>query len=1062
MRSRLSPAVVSAWLWLAPAMVAAQSSLAVLRGTVSDPSGALIPGVSMTLTEPVTGVTVRDVASDQNGNYEIPDLKPGTYRLKAEIQGFKTFLSDNLLLESGQTRRIDVPLELGAIGEEVTVVAGAQLLTTDTGTISGRFSKDQFQKAPLVDLYPSPLGVFTTLPGVQGGAGGGWELRIAGQSTLQFSQAMDGIASRTQDQTNNMNFQEEANVITVNAPPESSRLVFQNLTSKRGQSAFHGMAYYKYFGSGLNARTFFESDKTPFVQHEWQLEAGGPIVPKKTFFYGAWMSTRIPKGSFNLASVPTQKMREGDFSQFSAAVIDPLTGDPFPSNRVPRDRMSPVSLATQDRYYPTPNRGDENTLSDNFEWVHPYSSDFYYTGDWPFVRIDHNVTDSNSLYARWTQRHTPYVLVTNLPQFFWTRLRDHRRLVLADTHVFSSAMVNTFRFGFNHDILEDGVETDGQQPINGAEAVSAIGLQEVNAQGHDMAGFPAMYITGLSSLETVTGGLKNNDKDFAIEESLTWTIGRHVWKLGAQYQTFELSEGVVPSYGSFTFNGVFTGHAYADFLLGIPFESSRYDPRARRRTSSELGLYAQDSFKVGPNLTIDYGLRWDYFTSTHYKDGLMYNWDKSTGAVVVPDVAHSALSPLYPDTISITSGDVIPTPDQGNVRPRVSAAYRFNDHTVLRGGYGSFTQRLDYFARAEGGGPFQISETYLNLVNPGSPPLFAFPSPFPESLASAQVPSQSINNAYPMETDNGTIHQFNVSFERELWHIGFRVSYIGSRGVGLNYQWVNINKPEPSLIPFTTDRRPWPQFVEVFEVREDGKEKYDALQLEGRRRAGLVTFDAHYTWSRNLSNYANLENPYDVTSHWSNDDVTRRHFAAISTEWTLPIGREMKYLRDASPIVDRLLGGWSIATVSYFASGNFFSPWFSGADPSNTGTFGGVPDRLGPGNLPADERTPERWFTPADFVVPTAGRLGNAAFNSLEGQGLNVHHVSLSKRTALARSASLTFTVTASNVFNHPHFVAPNADITTPGVGRVSAVMNDFSPEKAGRRMVMLKGSVAF
>ncbi|MGH9158657.1 MAG: TonB-dependent receptor domain-containing protein, partial [Vicinamibacteraceae bacterium] len=750
------------------------------------------------------------------------------------------------------------------------------------------------------------------------------------------------------------------------------------------------------------------------------------------------------------------------FSQFDASVIDPLTGNAFPGNRIPRDRMSAVSLAMRDLYYPTPNRGDENTLSDNFEWVHPYSSDFYYTGNWPFVRVDHNLTENNSLYARWSQRRTPYVLVTTLPQFFWTRLRDHRRLVVADTHIFSSALVNTFRFGFNHDFLEDGVEADGQQPINGAEGVAVIGLQGVNPQGYDMAGFPRMEIPGVATLETVTGGVKSDDKDFTIDNSLSWTTGRHVWKFGVQYLTYELNEGVVPSYGDFLFNGVFTGQPYADFLLGIPFQSSRYDPLARRRTSSEVGLYAQDSFKVGPNLTIDYGVRWDYFTSTRYDDGLMYNWDEATGAVVVPEAALASVSPLYPNNITITTGDVIPTPDKGNFRPRVSAAYRFNDKTVLRGGYGSFTPRLDYFARAEGGGPFQISETYLNIVNPGSPPLFAFPNPFPASLASAEIPSQSINNAYPMQTDNGTIHQFNVSLERELWNIGFRASYIGSRSVGLNYQWVNINKPEPSSIPFTPDRRPWPQFVEIFEVREDGKEKYDAVQIEGRRRIGLVTFDAHYTWSRSLFNSTNLENPYDVTSHWSNDDVNRRHFAVVSTEWTLPIGQGMRYLGDASPLVDRLLGGWSIATVSYFASGNFFTPWFSGSDPSNTGTFGGVPDRVGLGNLQGGERTPERWFNADDFAVPSAGRFGNAAHNSLEGQGLSVHHRSISKRTPLAGSASFTFTVTASNLFNHPHFVAPNADITTPGVGQISAVMNDFSPEKAGRRMIMLRGSVAF
>lgn len=1035
----------------------AQSGLAALRGTVSDASRAVIPGATITLTEPSTGVVVRTAVSDEFGNFEMPDLRPGTYDLEAELPGFKTFVSTAIVLESGQTRRLDVPLQLGGTSEEVTVVGGAAVITSDSGAISARFNAEEYQKSAFVDVFPSPFAMFSTQPGVQGS---GWGVVVAGQPRSQMLEAMDGSHSRQQGQTNNTNFMDEVSVSIVNAPPESSRVTSYNMVSKRGQNQFRGMAEYEHFSSALNAKPYFETEETPFLQREWQIEAGGPIVPNKTFFYGSWAAHRIPRGSFNLASVPTPRMREGDFSEIAGAIIDPLTGEPFSGNRIPRGRMNPVSLAAQEQYVPLPNRGAPGALSNNFEWVHPYHWD-YYQGDWPFVRVDHNLTRNNTLYARWMQRRTPYVLVTNLPQFYWTRLRDHRRFVVSDTHVFSSSLVNTVSLGYNTDFIVDGRATDGQQPLNGADAVTAIGLQGVNAAGYRDAGFPTMNITGFASLSTVAGGVKDDNHEFTFDDSITWTTGRHVWKVGLQYLSYRDFTGIVPDYGSFSFNGRITGHPYADFLLGIPFTSSRVNPLVNRREySGELGVYAQDSFKVGPNLTFDYGLRWDYFRPGRYEDGLMYNWDKATGAVIVPSDALAQVSPLYPDTIGVRPGDVFAKADKGNFRPRVSAAYRLSERMVLRGGYGSFSERLDTFEGAQGGGPFQLSETYQNIVAPGEPPLFTFPDPFP-GLAFARVPSQSVS-FYPLQTDNGTIHQFNVSLEREILdRVGVRASYIGSRSAGLNYG-VNINKPEPSTIRFTPSRRPWPQFVSVNETRSDGRARYDAFQAQVRRRAGQFTFNAHYTIARDQADYLYRENPYDVTGHWFNHADTRHHYAVVSTMWTLPVGRDQRYLANASPLLNRLVGGWSLSTVSYFGSGTWFSPSFSGADPSNTGTTGGVPDRIGPGNLPADERTPDRWFNPSDFAVPPAGRFGNAGLNFLEGDGLHVHHVSLSKDTRLAGNVRFTFSVTASNVFNQVHFANPAANISTASAGRISDVMSDFQPERAGRRMVTLKGIFRF
>lgn len=1032
----------------------AQSALSTVRGTVTDPSEAVVPGVEIVLTEVATNVPARSVITGQNGEYEIPDLKPGIYRLKAELPGFKSFIADDITLEGGQTRRVDIRLQVGETSETVTVRAGTAVITTDSGAISTGFDKKQFADTPVIDVYPSPLGMLTTLPGIQGA---GWEITVSGQNRSQLSQAMDGIDNdRTGEQTNNMNFFEEVTVVTVNNAADHSRVANYNMTSKRGDNEFHGTVYYKHFNSGLNARFFFEPRKTPFIQHEWQIEASGPIIKNKTFYYASWVGQRIPLGFFKRASVPTLKMRQGDFSQFTRAIVDPLTGQPFPGKTIPSNRMNSVATRAQELFIPQPNLGGPEEFTNNFGFTHPFHYDFY-KGDWPFVRLDHNLTDKNSIYGRWIERRTPYVLDSGLPKFIWTRLRNHQQTVISDTHLFSPTVVNTFRFGWNRNYIVDGNETAGVKPLNGAEAVQAIGLQGVNRGGHSAQGFPRMNITGLTTLSTVAGGVRNDDNDFSYEDSVTWSAASHVWKFGGELKTFEAFDGVIPegTFGVFTFNGSLTGVPYADFLLGLPFSSQRLDPFANRtRHNREVGLFIMDTFKVNPRLTLDYGLRWDFYDSPTYQDGLMYNWDAKTGNVIVPQSAVSRISPLYPKTITIVPGKVVPNSKLTNLRPRFAVAYRPTEKLVIRGGYGAFTERIDYFARVQGGGPFQLSETYFNSVR-DEQALFAFPNPFPSSLAAAQIPSQSISG-FPLDTDNGVIHQFNLTVEREIADIGFRVSYVGSRSRGLNYN-LNINKPPPSETQFSQSRRPYPQFINATVALTNGASNYDSLQVQAQRRVGAVIFNAHWTWLSNMANFLNTENPYNVTEQWARIARDRRHYAVISTTFELPWGRGRRYLANAPAAVDQIIGGWKLQTISYFATGEYFSPGFSGSDPSNTNTFGGLPDRVTDGNLPPSQRTKERWFDPSAFVVPPKGRFGNSGVNILEGQGLNVHHMSMAKRFRLNERFSMTYTASISDLFNRPHFNNPLSNISVPGAGRFVSVVPDYAPEKHSNRRIMMK-----
>jgi hypothetical protein len=1051
-----------------------QSDRSTIRGTVTDPTGAVVPRVEIVATEIATNTRARAVLSDDNGNYEMADLKPGAYVLRADAAGFKNFIAENLVIDAGQVRRVDIVFQVGSTTESVTVQAGVAVLTTESGMLSGTLTSQNFKDSAHVNPYPSVYAMLTTVPGIQGS---GWAVRVSGQPTLQVSKGFDGVENdRYGDNTNNTAFYEEVQVATANNTADNARISSFNMTSKHGANQFHAMAYYKHFNSGLNARNFFDPKKTPFIQHEWQGEASGPIWRNKTFFYAAWFAHRMPLGTFKNATVPSLPMRRGDFRQFSLAsqvIQDPLApadaaGNraPFPNQTIPPSRFSDVSLKTQEQYLPSPNLGDPNVFTtNNFGFVHPFHYDFF-QGDWPFFRIDHNITDKNTLYVRWLRGKFPYILDRNLPAFIWTRLRDHRQWAVSDTHVFSPNIVNSFRMGINTNLGRDGDEFKGVRPLQGDEAVKAIGLQGVNAGNYSAQGFPRMAITGIQELSTVAGGVWEDSADWSFENSLTWNLGKHVFKFGGEYRTFEAFTGTIPegTYGNFTFNGSMTRSSigYADFLLGIPQSSTRLDPLTNRtRTNAESGLFFTDTFKITSRLTLDYGVRYDYYALPTFTDGLMFNWDKASNTVNVTPEGANQIHPLYPKNIRIGTGPVIPAADKGNIRPRLSAAYRMTDKLVFRGGYGAFTERIDYFQRVLTGGPFQISETYNNLINPGGGAFFQFPNPFPASLASAGIPSQSITG-FPLQTDNGTIHQYNFSIEREWRTIGFRTSYVGSRGVGQNYS-VSINKPMPSLIPFTQARRPYPEFVNATEYRTDGKTKYDALQLQASKRMGDFTFNAHWTLANSLANNLVTENPYDVTSRWSRQTGDRRHYAVITTTWRVPLGRGHRVLGTAPGAVDYVLGGWTLGTISYLASGFYFSPAFSGSDPSNTNTVGGLPDRIADGNLPSGERSYTRWFDASAFKVPEPGSFGNSSANVLVGQGINAHHLTLSKQFRVTERLSTTFTGLFSDIFNTPHFNEPSGNISVPNtVGRFTTIVSDFGAEKHNGRRIALMLRVQF
>ena len=441
--------VAAAAVWLAAA-VNAQITLSTIRGNVRDPAGAVIVGAEVKAVNLETNAT-RTVTTNQNGDYEIPDLLRGTYRVTTSSSGFKTFIAEDVVLRTGEVRRIDVTLELGAVATEVTVSAGAAVISTENAKIEGAVNTQYHADTPWVGAEANldPTVFLTTLPLIQS-TGGVWSTSFAGQSRNQVQMGQDGHTNdRDVNQINDIFDAEEIIAVPTNNSAEFARAGYMNMVTKSGSNQFHGRLSYWNLNDALKAREFFESEKARTRIHTISIQASGPVIKNKTFFYGSGNFLIIPSQQFYLQDVPTAKMRQGDFSQLLGlarpiTVRDPLSGNPFPGNVMPGSRISGVARQVTDRYLPAPNRGGVDDLGRNYGFTFPFPTDYRKRQDFT-QRIDHNFSEKNQLMVRLIENWGYYVLPTTFPEFSWTRVRFNVHTVAQDTHVFSPTLVNTVR-----------------------------------------------------------------------------------------------------------------------------------------------------------------------------------------------------------------------------------------------------------------------------------------------------------------------------------------------------------------------------------------------------------------------------------------------------------------------------------------------------------------------------------------------------------------------------------------------------------------------------------------
>jgi hypothetical protein len=443
--------------------------------------------------------------------------------------------------------------------------------------------------------------------------------------------------------------------------------------------------------------------------------------------------------------------------------------------------------------------------------------------------------------------------------------------------------------------------------------------------------------------------------------------------------------------------------------------------------------------------------------------------------VPVERVRQEDINPLLPASIRVVTADQAGFPRRGlrradgnNFDPRLGFAWRPFGHarTVVRAGAGIYRNNLSAstFGSLSGGGPFISNETFTNRIVNGVP-LFQFPEPF---LRAGSLGAQDVTGVNQHLFNPYTL-QFNFTLEQELLATAVRTSYISTRSVNLLYRR-NLNQPLPSVIAFSNDRRPFPQYRNVTFVENGGNSAYHALQVEAERKfAKGLYYQLGWTWAKHLANGidsgeqgAVIENAYDRRADRGDDLYLNRHRFISSYIWELPIGPGRRWLNQLHSVAGHIAGGWRIAGVTLLQTGQRFTPSFSGRDVSNTNTLSGRPDRIANGNLPKSQRAIDRWFDVSAFLIPpvNAGRFGNAGIGILEGPGTINFDLGLFKDIRLREGVRLELSLSTTNTFNRPNFRNPDANISAPtSVGRIRGLQGQ---DEAGPRTVILGTRIEF
>lgn len=1028
----------------------AQSPLGNVTGLALDPSGAPVPEVKVLLKNEGTGVQV-EAATNSSGNYLIPNLAPGAYSLTAEAKGFRKLQVAAFDLAAFRTVRQDLRLQLASSASEITVSeAASPVVQTETPSVSVQLSNRQILELPsnLRSVYNNAgdSGLIAnlmpmTVPGVvQMGSGAYWMAPGSGPNGLRLK--VDGVdttfgnfGSADPVSQPSMEAVEEftANLTTNRA--EFSGLGTVTTVTKTGTNAMHGSFFWFGKNAALDARNTFLTAR-PFQNiHDYGYSMGGPIRKDRTFFHVTGEMIDGVRSYVFTSNVPTVAQRSG---LFSGAVRDPFAANaPFAGNQIPASRIAPEAVKAQQLLYPLPNYGPDTLTAGNYRAAfNGPESHRLLEG-----RIDHNFTSLHSAFLRYQYKWDDYDIPGArgaLPPTTEGTSDNRRKMhffTIGDVWTLSPTMFNEFRAGLVQ--LESRATAD----VNGQTLLDQIGIKGLPPR----PGAPGVPRFNVSGLSTYSQSLLNPviDGHWQLSDNLTKIYGRHTVKAGVEYINWFVNRHV-PSraglFGDFSFTNRYSGQPYGDFLLGVPTTVGRIDPwPAQYFRWSDVSFYVQDDFKVNARLSLSYGIRYEYNQPAAARDDNFFNFNTSTGAVILPTAeAKRLLSAYYPSTLPLETasqvglGRSLRRADKNNWAPRFGFSYRIDDSgkTVVRGGAGIYYGHYSVGALSnQVEGPFAVSTTSNNAFA-NDRPLFtlAFPFAAPGSAGSINTAgiTPDLKNMYAL--------QYSLTIEREVARdLGVRISYIGTKGTQLPYMR-NFNQPLASTQAFAQARRPFPIYNNVTFADNGANNSYHGLQLGVTRRFSRgLQFSSTWVWAKQLSEVddtnnaeinTQIEDAYNRARDKANVYSVPRHQWMNQLLYDLPLGKGM------------LLGGWQLNALINLSTGHWLNPQFTGSDPSNTNTVGGRPDVVTSVSYP---QTLAAWFDRASFAVPTGGRFGNAGRNIVEGPGYVVFNAGVNKRISLPRENELQVGASFQNLLNHVNYGQPNMTVNVATGGAITS-----------------------
>jgi hypothetical protein len=1053
-----------------------QTTFASVTGTVVDSSGAVIPRAKITATNRDTNIKTA-AESNEAGNYTIAQLKEGTYEVRAEAPGFKEFVARDVVLAARDERRVDINMELGSVGTQVEVTVGATLIETETQRLGDTRSALSLKQLPLNGRF---MYVFLAqIPTVLAGTSGA--VKIAGSDDNQSHWAVDGttfddgVGSFLGPIGNYIEWMQEIKIDLANNTAEFGPLGQVTVISKSGNNQVHGSAFDYYMTPFFKSRNPFALARPTGVNHLYGGSFSGPVLfPKiynghnRTFFFTSFESSTggASTTTFN-PTVPLPAWRMGDFSGLGATLIyDPQNGLPFPGNKIPANRINPVSQKLQDRFYPLPNFGSTSVLqSQNFREDVTRSWDP--STNWT-IRGDHRFSDSDSIFGRFSfQRGYNRVYEGNLPSFGRRdQVRNNRAASASYTHIFKPTWINEFRWGFDLNVNRFG------GPINGPQFVQDFGLIGLAPNLPDIPGVLKVNWSGvglqpLSQIDYNKYGGRSHLEEF--QEHMSWFRKRHNLKFGFDLTRVEFDNYAANAnlFGSVTFSNRFTsggnpdqGFPYADFLLGIPSTAARaFPPVESDQNRWQYDFFALDDFKVSSKLTLNVGLRYELHLGWRENHNLYSLFDVASGKIVVPDGALSKVSPLFPaNYVGVVEASSVGLPgttllraDKNNFAPRIGFAWRPRGvNTVIRGGWGIYYDLSPRNPNAAGI-PFVINEPAY--TNPTTNPDVIFPRVFPATAVSGPstvglpgAVNTSITIPYSM--------QYNFTIEHQQWSTGFRISYIGT--ATRHGEWAyNYNSPLPNTIAFVNKPRPFPNYPAINYLTNGAGQQYNAMVVAVQRQMlkGLQ-FQASWTWARARYDVGRddgaIEDPFSRQREIAVGPDTPTHRVTANWVYELPFGRGRHWLAGSSRLQNLLVGGWNLSSVYSIYSGQFLTPQWTGPDPTNsaftTNTTPAIvtirPDQLHNANYPDSRRSVNQWYDPTAFAAPQPGQFGTSAKGVIKGPGVNVLHVGVYKEIQFHDAGPLLrWEMTATNVLNHPNWSNPVVNITqSSNVGVISGV----------------------